>query len=294
MKWTIEHKDEGKLLREFLRNDQGFSRRILKSLIYDGGSILVNEKEENLHYCLKSGDMVTIAFPEEEKGSRMHPEKIPIDIIYEDDAIIVINKQAGIATIPSLNHPNNSVANGVLFHYEKHHIPYTVHVVTRLDRDTSGLLLIAKHRYSHSILSASQKQGKVKRKYYAIIQGALQEKQGMIDANIGRKEGSIIERTVRNDGQRAVTHYQVMKETNSHSLLKVQLETGRTHQIRVHFSHLGYPLAGDDLYGGAKTMIDRQALHCCSLEFEHPQSKEWMTITTELPEDMKKILPDEY
>ena len=133
MKWTIEQKDERKLLRDFLRNEQGFSRRILKSLIYDGGNLLVNGKEENLRYCLKAGDIVTIKFAEELKGSSMSPVEIPIDIIYEDDAVMVINKQAGIATIPSLNHPNNSIANGVLYHYKTHAIPYTVHVVTRLD-----------------------------------------------------------------------------------------------------------------------------------------------------------------
>ncbi|WP_042148957.1 RluA family pseudouridine synthase [Paucisalibacillus sp. EB02] len=293
MKWTIEKKDEGKLLRDFLRNGQGFSRRILKSLIYDGGSILVNEKEVNVRYCLKSGDLVRIEFPEESKGINMSPENIPIDIIYEDEFVLVINKQAGIASIPALNHRNNTIANGILYYYQKNDIPYTVHVVTRLDRDTSGLLLIAKHRYSHSILSALQKQEKVKRKYYAIIEGMLQDRQGIIDANIGRKEGSIIERVVRTDGQRAITHYQVIKQTNLYSWLDVQLETGRTHQIRVHFSHVGHPLAGDDLYGGSNDIIPRQALHCYSIGFEHPQTKEWMTFTSELPEDMKKILSDE-
>lgn len=290
MKWTIQNKDDGKLLRDFLRNGQGFSRRILKSLIYDGGRILVNEKQVNLRHIIKTGDCITIEFPEEKKGIHMSPENIPINIIYEDESILVINKQAGIATIPSTNHRNNTIANGVLYHYLKNDIPYTVHVVTRLDRDTSGLLLIAKHRYSHSILSASQKQEKVKRKYYAITEGTLQDKKGRIDANIGRKDGSIIERVVRSDGQRAITNYQVVKENNLYSLVDVQLETGRTHQIRVHFSHVGNPLVGDDLYGGSNDVITRQALHCYSISFEHPESKKWMTFTIDLPEDMRKIL----
>jgi 23S rRNA pseudouridine1911/1915/1917 synthase len=293
MKWIIQNIHEGKLLREFLRNEQGFSRRILKSLIYDGGTLLVNNKTENLRYVLQSGDVVVVEFPEEVKGNHMTPEKIPLDIIYEDDAVLVINKQPGVATIPSMNHPNGTIANGVLYHYEKNNITHTIHVVTRLDRDTSGLLLIAKHRYSHSILSATQKQGKVKRKYYAIVEGNLEEKQGIIDASIGRKEGSIIERVVREDGQRALTHYQVVEESPSNSLLEVQLETGRTHQIRVHFSYIGHPLAGDDLYGGKKDKINRQALHCFSLGFEHPDTKEWMSFTVPIPDDMKKILPDE-
>ncbi|WP_096270272.1 RluA family pseudouridine synthase [Paucisalibacillus globulus] len=290
MKWTIENKDDGRLLRDFLRNGQGFSRRILKSLIYDGGSILVNEKQVNLRHIIKTGDRVLIEFPKEKKGIHMSPENIPINIIYEDESILVINKQAGIATIPSANHRNNTIANGVLYHYLKNNIPYTVHVVTRLDRDTSGLLLIAKHRYSHSILSASQKQEKVKRKYYVITEGTLQDKKGRIDANIGRKDGSIIERVVRSDGQHAITNYQVIKENDLYSLVDVQLETGRTHQIRVHFSHVGNPLAGDDLYGGSNDVITRQALHCYSISFEHPESKKWITFTIDLPEDMRKIL----
>ncbi|MBC5638656.1 RluA family pseudouridine synthase [Ornithinibacillus sp. BX22] len=292
MRWIIQNETEGKLLREFLQNDQDFSRRLLKSLIYDGGKILVNGEPENLRYRLKSGDIVSVEFAMEVKGPLMQAEHIPLDIMYEDDAIMVINKQTGIATIPSIIHQTGTLANGILYHYETHNIPYTVHVVTRLDRDTSGLLLIAKHRLSHSILSASQKKGKVKRKYYALVEGVLKEKKGIIDANIARKEGSIIERTVREDGQRAITHFQVVQETNSHSLLAVQLETGRTHQIRVHFSHIGHPLAGDDLYGGKKTLINRQALHCFELGFEHPGTKEWMTYQAPLPEDMKQILPD--
>jgi 23S rRNA pseudouridine1911/1915/1917 synthase len=292
MEWIIQKESDGILLRDFLRKEQGFSRRILKSLIYDGGKLLVNEETARLSYILKAGDVVAVVFAEELKGTYMQAEEIPIDIVYEDDSLVVINKQAGVASIPSHHHKGGTIANGVLWHYEKNNIPYTVHVVTRLDRDTSGLLLIAKHRYSHSLLSVSQQQGKVKRKYYAIIEGTINPKQGIIDANIGRKEDSIIERMVREDGQRAITNYEVLKETSSHSLLAVQLETGRTHQIRVHFSHLGYPLVGDDLYGGKKDVIQRHALHCYSLTFEHPKTKEEMTLHAPLPEDMKKILSD--
>lgn len=293
MKWIIEKNDEGKLLRDFLRNTQGFSRRILKSLIYDGGKLLVNNQQVDLRYIIQAGDKVVLEFPPELKGNHMHPEAIPLDIVYEDESLLIINKPAGVATIPSMNHHTGTIANAVLYHYEKHHIPYTVHVVTRLDRDTSGLLLIAKHRYSHSLLSSSQKKGKVNRKYFAVVEGIPSPTQGIIDANIGRKEGSIIERTVRDDGQQALTHYKVIQKAGSHALVAVQLETGRTHQIRVHFSHIGHPLLGDDLYGGKKTTIERQALHCYSLSFEHPITKKNMTFEVKLPDDMKQILPEE-
>ncbi|WP_047982369.1 RluA family pseudouridine synthase [Ornithinibacillus contaminans] len=291
MEWNIKQEQEGMLLRDFLRNEQGFSRRILKSLIYDGGTILVNGEAVTVRHSLRAEDTVTVKFPLEVKGPHMIPEEIPLEIIYEDDAVLVINKQANVATIPSLHHQTGTIANGVLHYYEQNNIPFTIHIVTRLDRDTSGLLLIAKHRYSHSILSASQKQGNVKRKYFAIVEGTPIPKQGTIDGNIGRKDDSIIERVVRADGQRAITHYQVIRSNQTHALVEVKLETGRTHQIRVHFSHIGHPLAGDDLYGGTSSYIERQALHCFELGFEHPATKEWKSFTVPMPDDMKKILP---
>ncbi|WP_010093581.1 RluA family pseudouridine synthase [Ornithinibacillus scapharcae] len=293
MRWTIQQTEEGKLLRDYLRNTQGFSRRILKSLVYDGGTLLVNNEKADLRYILKTDDIVTLEFPSEVKGNHMHAEPIPLNIVYEDESVLVINKQAGVATIPSMNHQTGTIANGVLYHYETHNIPYTVHVVTRLDRDTSGLLLIAKHRYSHSLLSSIQKNGGVKRKYFAVVDGVPTPIQGTINANIGRKEGSIIERIVREDGQQAITHYEVKQDNRWYALIAVQLETGRTHQIRVHFSHIGHPLLGDDLYGGSKNLIERQALHCYFLSFEHPMTKEIMSFQVDLPEDMKKILPEE-
>ncbi|MUK90566.1 RluA family pseudouridine synthase [Ornithinibacillus sp. L9] len=290
MKWTITKKCNGMLIREFLKTEHSFSRRIIKAIIYDGGKILVNGTPKTVRYQLNTGDVLTIQFPEEQKGTYMKPEEVPLNIVYEDEAVLVINKQAGIASIPSLHHQSGTIANGVLAHYQQTNVPYTVHVVTRLDRDTSGLLLIAKHRYSHSILSSFQKQGLVKRKYYAVVEGLVEQQAGTIDANIGRKENSIIERAVMEEGQRAITHYSVKNKGSGHSLLDIELETGRTHQIRVHFSHIGHPLAGDDLYGGKLKHIKRQALHCYQLMFLHPTTKKRVTFTSPLPEDMGTIV----
>jgi len=177
-----------------------------------------------------------------------------------------------------------------LGYYESNKIPYTVHVVTRLDRDTSGLLLVAKHRYSHSLLAKAQKLGKIKRTYKAIVEGNLEKVQGTIDLPIGRKQGSIIEREVNESGKRAITKYKTIKKFSSHSFIEVELETGRTHQIRVHFSHIGHPLVGDDLYGGNRMNIDRQALHCYKLRFEHPFTKETIELESKLPADMKNLI----
>ncbi|MDY0407916.1 RluA family pseudouridine synthase [Virgibacillus soli] len=216
-----------------------------------------------------------------------------MNIVYEDDAVLIIDKQAGVTTIPSLYHSNDSIANGILAHYEKYHIPYTVHIVTRLDRDTSGLLLVAKHRYSHSLLAASQKARKINRTYTALTEGILTKKIGTIDAKIGRKADSIIERTVCLDGQQAITHYEVLEEKEQLSVVRVSLETGRTHQIRVHFSWLGHPLIGDDLYGGSQALLNRQALHCSQLSFIHPFTNREMVFHSTLPKDMQRLIQNQ-
>ncbi|OZU90612.1 RNA pseudouridine synthase [Virgibacillus indicus] len=289
MKWTITNEHNGMIIREYLQNVHGFSRRLIKQVKFDGGDILVNGMPKTVRYALKPKDILEIKFPPEKIGSHILPEEMELAIVYEDDAIIIVEKPAGIATIPSLHHQTGSLANGLLGYYKKNNIPFTIHVVTRLDRDTTGLVLIAKHRYSHSLLSASQKAGEVRRKYMAVIEGILQKKQGTIDAQIGRKPGSIIERIVTETGKNAVTHYKVIRETGKHSLLEIELETGRTHQIRVHFSFMKHPLAGDNLYGGSTELITRQALHCCEISFNHPVTKKVMTFQSPLPADIKSL-----
>ncbi|MFD1040703.1 RluA family pseudouridine synthase [Virgibacillus byunsanensis] len=289
MEWQIDKEHDGMVIRDYLQHVHGFSRRMIKIVKFDGGQICVNDVPKTVRYELISGDVLSIVFPPEIKGTYMEPRDVSIDIIYEDEHILIINKQAGIATMPSSIHPARTIANGVLNYYKERNIPYTVHVVTRLDRDTTGLILIAKHRYSHSLLAVSQRNGLVKRKYKAIMEGHLTEPIGTIKEPIGRKEGSIIERMVSEAGKTAITHYQVLAESEYHSLLEIQLETGRTHQIRVHFSHIGHPLAGDDLYGGSKADINRQALHCYELTFEHPLTNQMITVEAPLPEDMVSI-----
>ncbi|GAB3789792.1 RluA family pseudouridine synthase [Virgibacillus kimchii] len=290
MEWEIDKEHEGMMIRDFLQSVHGFSRRIIKGIKFDGGKIIVNESPVTVRYQLTAGDKLKITFPPEVKGAYMLPEDLELHIVYEDTDILVIDKQPGIPVNPSLQHPTGTIANAVLGHYEKNDIPYTIHTVTRLDRDTSGLMLIAKHRYSHSILSGLQKSGEVHRHYQALVEGRLLEKEGTIDLPIGRKEGSIIERAVMENGQKAVSHYQVISEFPGYSLARIELETGRTHQIRVHFSHLGHQLLGDTLYGGKHDQIKRQALHCVELGFPHPATKDYMQFTTDLPPDMRGLI----
>ncbi|TCT22400.1 23S rRNA pseudouridine1911/1915/1917 synthase [Melghiribacillus thermohalophilus] len=289
MKWTIEKKDAGMLVRDYLRTVRAFSRRVLKA-VKDEGRILQNGHDVTVRSILREGDILEVHLPKETKGKKMEPRYMPLEIVYEDSAVLVVNKPAGIPTIPSRRHSEKSLAQGILHYYREKGLSYTVHVVTRLDRDTSGLLLVAKHRFSHSLLARAQKEKEIKRRYKALIEGHLDMKSGTINAPIGRKEISMIEREVRHDGRPAVTHYEVIREFTDFSLVNIRLETGRTHQIRVHFSYIGHPLLGDDLYGGNKKYLGRQALHCDHLSFTHPESYQEMEFSAPLADDLKRVM----
>ena len=287
--WLIDEEDDQTVLREYLLHKRQISRRALTSIKYNGGKILVNNEEKNVRFILSKGDWVEVIFPPEKRSKWMEPIAMPLNILYEDDHVLIIDKPAGLATIPSRHHPTHTLANGVIHYYNQKNLPYTVHIVTRLDRDTSGLVLIAKQRYSHSILFKDQQNEAVNREYMAVVEGVLKEKEGVISAPIARDSHSILKRTVSDIGQRAITHYTVKEETPFASLVDIQLETGRTHQIRVHFEYIGHPLFGDSLYSGKLDDIDRQALHCKSLTFYHPTTRKEMHFQAGLPDDIKTL-----
>ncbi|MDT8862748.1 RluA family pseudouridine synthase [Alkalihalobacillus sp. MEB130] len=288
--WKVDEDWDQELLRPFLRERCHISKKGLAQIKHNGGSILVNEKEVTVRQTIQTGDEVTICLPAEQASSSMEAEEGILEILYEDDHLLVINKQAGIPTIPSREHLTHTLANFVLGYYKKRKIPATFHAVNRLDKDTSGALIVAKHRIAHDRLSKLQQAGAVNRYYRALVTGELSRKKGTIEAPIGRDPNSIITRQVREDGKRAVTHYSVQSETSYGSFVHIKLETGRTHQIRVHFSYIGHPLLGDDLYGGKHIGITRQALHCGMIEFQHPFTGEKICRTCELPEDMRRLL----
>jgi 23S rRNA pseudouridine1911/1915/1917 synthase len=287
--WEIQASDDGKMVRQFLQ-EKNISKTALTDIKFKGGRIMVNGEEVTVRKLLKQGDSLKVEFPEERRSEGMKGEKIPLNILYEDDFVLVVLKPAAMNIIPSREHPTGSLANALAGYYEQTGLESTTHIVTRLDRDTSGIVLVAKHRHIHHLLSQEQRTGEVKRTYEAFVQGCFEEPDGTIDKPIARKKESIIEREVHPEGQRAVTHYHVKKQYSDFAHVELQLETGRTHQIRVHLSSIGHPLLGDDLYGGSLAQIGRQALHCRRIAFYHPFLEKTLIFEAPLPEDMRRLV----
>ncbi|WP_114569847.1 RluA family pseudouridine synthase [Exiguobacterium flavidum] len=287
LKRRVASRECGITVSHFCTAVIGVSRKMLTSIKHHG-DILLNGKHVNVYEEVKEGDEVHLIFPLEAPAEDMMVTEGPVDIVYEDDWLLVVNKPPGMASIPSRLHPDNSLANYVLGYYRSKGIPYAIHIVNRLDRDTSGLVVFAKHAFCHHLMSRKQKNGKIDRNYIALIEGQVAPQ--TIDAPIGRAEGSFIERCVTEEGQHAVTHLLEVEPFTAAghelSLLRIKLETGRTHQIRVHLAYIGHPLVGDTLYGG-RPILSRQALHSAVARFDHPGTGEPCVFEAALPEDMR-------
>lgn len=284
--------DQHVKVKVFLKK-HGVSKGLLAKIKYGGGLILVNGREENATYLLDVGDRVTIEIPAEvDLTGQLEPISHPLDIVYEDDHYLALNKPVGYASIPSAIH-SSTIANFVKgYLVDQDYENKQVHIVTRLDRDTSGLMLFAKHGYAHARLDKQLQARRISKRYYALVCGAGElAPEGDIIAPIGRPADSIITRCVTKSGKYAHTSYQVVQSWGQVHLVAIQLHTGRTHQIRVHFSHIGFPLLGDDLYGGRLDMgIDRQALHCYQLAFEDPFTARGIQLEASLPEDFQAVI----
>lgn len=288
--YHITEQDASQTIEQFLKS-KDYSSQCIKELKKMPESILIDGRWEYMRYLLKSGDILTVHVQETEVSEKIPAVEIPLDIVYEDEDIMVINKPTDMPIHPSLNNYYNSLANGLAWYFEKQNKPFVFRCVNRLDRDTSGLTIIAKHMLSGGILSSMVANRDIHREYRAIVRGKITPDAGTIDAPIARVGDSIIERTVDYEkGDRAVTHYQTVAYKNGHSLLSIHLETGRTHQIRVHMKHIGFPLIGDYLYNPDMEYMTRQALHSYRLQFIHPITGEVMDFVAPLPKDMKKVL----
>lgn len=292
--WTVGVEDP-KHLREFLR-DKGISRRIIGRTKFHGGSFEVNGVEVWVRKNLKTGDQVKLTLPIQEENQSLEISNKPLDIIYEDEQYLIINKPVGVLSVPSPVHRTDTIANRVKGYFLANNYRHqVVHIVTRLDRYTSGVMIIAKNTLAHSMMGKLLEQQKLDKYYEAIVEGHFEDNTGFITAPIGRSSDSIIERIVSPVGKPSITEYTVIKElANNLSHLYLALHTGRTHQIRVHMSHIGHPLVGDDLYGGSVDFLGRQALHCTKCKFEHPFTKEELSFEAPLPKDMQEIVTKEF
>ena len=276
--FEISAADNSSRIKDFLKSF-GVSSSLLTRLKQTENGITRNGEFARAIDILKTGDLLQISI--ESKGHMPEPLDIPIDVLYEDEDIIVVNKPPFMPVHESRNHRGDTLSNAVAAHIKE---DTAFRAVYRLDRDTSGAVLIAKNE-----LAAAKLAGKIKKDYYAVVKGVL-TKNGTINAPIKRLDSSIIKRCVAFDGEQAITHYEVVKNFNNLTLLKINLETGRTHQIRVHFSEMGFPLIGDTLYGGDDKQITRQALHCNDIYFIHPVTEKAMHITCPFAQDIENIL----
>lgn len=273
------------LKAEFLMSD----RLILK--LKNMQRIFLNYKPVYVHHSIQVGDIIECDLTYEEDNSNIMPTSIPFDILYEDDAYLIINKPAGIPIHPSMEHYTDSLSNGVRFYFDQIGLNKKIRPVNRLDKDTSGLVVFAKNEYVQECLIKQMKSKHFVKKYIAIVNGHLKEKSGTIHAPIARKENSIIERCISENGDIAITHFQVLSSNKikNFDVIECILETGRTHQIRVHFSYVGHALLGDTLYGMPSPYINRQALHSYFISFIHPITKKQVVYETPLPPDMHSL-----
>lgn len=280
--YEIKEKDAGRRIGDFLK-EKGYSRHITAHLKRTKRGIVRNGEWAYVSQNLEEGDLLTVTLLEEEPSEHILAVPMPLDIVYEDEDLMVINKAADMPIHPSIHNYDNTLANGVAYYFESQGIPFTYRCINRLDRDTTGLLIIAKHMLSAGILADQIKKRLIHREYLAVASGEV-PKEGVIDAPIARKADSVIERCVDFEkGERAVTHFRRVAYQNGYSLVSLKLETGRTHQIRVHMKYLGYPLIGDFLYNPDYRILDHQALHSYRLQFVHPISGKEMEFVKEPP-----------
>jgi len=286
--FTIDVPHQGMELKEILYDEMKLSSRLVRKLKRKK-NILVNGNKIPFHAKMRRGDIIEVIM--EEEPNQFEPENIPIDIVYQDMDLLIINKDPGIVVHPTKGHPIGTLANALVYHMQQVGEEFKIRFVNRLDRDTSGLIIIAKNPYTQQELSKQMQEDRVEKIYLAVLKGVIQEEEGTIDAPIGRPDPEDILRKVYDEGQPSVTHYEVIQRLKDATVVRVKLETGRTHQIRVHMSYIGYPLIGDTLYGYVdEALIGRQALHAETLVLNQPRTKERIEVRAAIPKDMQDLI----
>ncbi len=288
----VSENEAGKTLKYVLKNGLQLSERLIKKLKLQQ-KIYVNECPERVNYIVKAEDRVKVILDLEEECEHIEPQDIPLDIIYEDECMLVLNKQPGIVVHPTSYHPDNTIANGIVYYLKKKGITKKVRPVSRLDRETSGIIIFAKNQFTQEMLIQQMHTNQFKKEYLGVVQGIPEINEGTINLPIARKPGSIMLRHISEEGAPSITHYKVLKSFYSHNsaLLGFKLETGRTHQIRVHCHAMGFPIYGDTLYSeNTNLYISRQALHSYRTEIIHPVTRKEVIFTAELPSDITNLL----
>ena len=290
VRYTVTKAGNNVKIRDYMKDELNLSGRFIRNSAM-GQRLMVNGKEVRLSYRLSEGDEIQVKVTKEENQD-IQGENLNIQVVYEDDDLLIVNKPPFMVVHPTKSHPTGTLANGVIYHFRENKDNSIVRLVSRLDRDTSGLIMIAKNQFSHMSLAKSMEQDLIEKSYLAIIHGHLKDKSGTIDKPIGRPADETIKRAVIEDGQRSITHYKVIEEYKDGSLVQLLLETGRTHQIRVHLSYEGHPIYGESLYSEFEDeeLINRQALHAFKLKLPHPRSGDILEFQCEIPEDMKKLI----
>ncbi len=284
--YTIQEND--KSVKEILLNELNFSRRLCSKL-EENGKILLNNKPVRLKKRVYIDDVLTIYF-EDEEDDEYDPIEMPLKILYEDESMLIVDKPPFMVVHPTKSHFYDTLANGVRYYFDSHNIKSKIRLVNRLDMNTSGIVIIAKNSFIHNELSKQMKENSVEKYYYAIAEGTIIQDKGTINAPITRLNDDDIMRVVDASGKESITHFEVIDRFNNMTLLSLKLETGRTHQIRVHLKHIRHPIIGDSLYNKESSLINRQALHCSEMSFTHPITKKRINIKAELPDDFKKVI----
>lgn len=283
--YTVTPPEDGMTVLQFLRT-KGFSRHILTSMKPDKEALTLNGERAGGNMSLHTGNVLHVRLLETGSCEGIVPTHMELSVLYEDEDILVLNKAPDLPVHPSIGNYENTLANGVAAYFQEKGLFCPFRCINRLDRDTSGALILAKNALSAAILSVQMRNREIRRTYLAVVQG-ITPKKGTVSAPIGRKDGSVMERQVDfNHGETAVTHFQRLAVSGDHSLLELHLETGRTHQIRIHMGYIGHPLPADYLYNPVYERFSRQPLHSYQLDFCHPLTGEPMCITAPVPADL--------
>ena len=289
--WTVPPQCQGVKVDTLLKHYLGLSGTVVRRIKWLEDGILVDGARVNTRYVPQPGQVLSVRLSDPERLSGVMPAPGPLDIVYEDEDLTVLNKAPGLSVHPGPGHYSDTLGNFLVNYYEKTGQEADFHPVHRLDRGTSGLLVAAKHPHAQERLKNQLHTLDFRRVYLAVCQGVPKPPVGSIDAPLGPMEGSLMQQQVRLDGKAACTHYQVIEAERDRALVRLELETGRTHQIRVHMAHIGHPLTGDFLYGTEDhDLISRPALHSWQLSFLHPITGKWLGFTQPMPEDMQRLL----